>query len=181
MEMAFHPQWTSFHNAKKSFQRGSLTTSRLCVNNGLRQKTLPEPQPYLFTACPWEISLSPPGTRIVKFTSPPALSTRPDWWLTAFFLLQRWHSSPSRGISIVILLRFCWIGVYCFDLCNDTYFSERLHVPFLQGIWSDEGQGASSGGEGCWRRDLEWWWCGFWPSSPEICTLWLKISCGYMD
>ena len=68
-----------------------------------------------------------------------------------FFLLRRWGLSPDRGIRIVILLRFSWIGVYCFDLCNDTYFFfflEWLHVPFLQGIWNDEGQGAHGVGRG---------------------------------
>lgn len=102
-------------------------------------------------------------------------SSCPLYWsglmACCFFLLQRWGLSPDRGIRIVILLRFCWIGVYCFDLCNDTYFFKWLHVPFSQGIWSDESLGAGIEGAGHWRRDLEWRWGGFWPSRPEIYTL----------
>lgn len=87
MEMAFHPQWASFHNAKKSSQRGSLATARLCAipTDWDKKKNSAVLWPCQLTAHPWEISRSPPGTKIVKFTTPPALSTRVDWWHAAFF------------------------------------------------------------------------------------------------
>lgn len=170
MERTFHPPWTSFHNAK-SFQRGFLATASLLANPGQRPRTRPERLPYQLTAHPGEIFRSPPGTRTVKFMVPPALSTRVDWWHTAFFLLQRWCLSPDRGIRIVILLRFCWIGVYCFDLCNNTYFLNDCMFHFFRGFEAMRAKEWWGKGRGCWRKDLEWWWCGFWPSRPGICTL----------
>lgn len=90
-----------------------------------------------------------------------------------FFLLQRWRLSPDRGIRIVILLRFCWIGVYCFDLCNNTFFFflNDCMFHFFRGFAVMRAKELVVVGGGCWRKDLEWWWCGFWPSRPGICTL----------
>lgn len=127
---------------------------------------------HILTHHPWEISQSPPGTRRVKFTTPPSLSLE---WIDGmlfcfFFPLLRWSFSPDRGIRFVILLRVCWIGVYCFDLCNNTHFFEWLYVSFLWGIWSWRSSRVGGRGKGCWRRNLEWWWWCVWPSGPEICT-----------
>lgn len=95
VEMAFHPRWASFHNAKKAFQRGSLDMSKLCAvtmdwdkkkrDMGGGKKNSAEMWPWQLTARPWEISPSPSGTKIVQFTTPPALSTEVDWWHAAFF------------------------------------------------------------------------------------------------
>lgn len=87
-----------FPHAKKAFQRGSLTIARLWAitmgwdkkerDTGERErkrKISAEMWPYQLTVRPWEISWSPSGTKIVQFTSPPALSTGVDWWHAAFF------------------------------------------------------------------------------------------------
>ena len=85
MEMAFRPRWASFHNAKISKRLISYCQA-LCYTDGLRQKRYSaELWPRQRTSHPWEVSQSPPGTKIVKFTTPPALSTRVNWWHAAFF------------------------------------------------------------------------------------------------
>lgn len=134
------------------------------------QNTLPDLLSYQLTVHPWEFSRAFLGSKwLSSWLQLPSLQE----WIddTLLFSPPKMTFITRWGIRIVILLRFCWIGVYCFDLCNNTYFFEWLHVPFLQGIWSDEGQGASGEGEGCWRKGLEWQRCGFWPSRPGICTL----------
>lgn len=132
MEMAFHPRWASLHNAKKAFQRGSLDMARLCAITMDWDKKKRDMGGGKKKLCR-NVAMSAHSTSLGDFpesfwdqNSSVHDSSCPLYWsglmACCFFLLQRWGLSPDRGIRNVILLRFCWIEVYCFDLCNDTYF-----------------------------------------------------------
>lgn len=148
MEMAFHPRWASFHNAKKAFQRGSLTIARLCaitMDWDKKKRETGEEKEKLCRNVAMSAHSASLGDFLESFwdqnssvhdSSCPLY--RSGLMACCFFLLQRWGLSPDRGIRIVILLRFCWIGVYCFDLCNDTYFFKMTACSISSG-------------------DLKWW------------------------
>ena len=57
-----------FPQHKEVISKGLVSYCQTVCQQWTETKTLPELLPYQFAACPWQISLSPPGTRIVKFT-----------------------------------------------------------------------------------------------------------------
>lgn len=167
MEMAFYPLWTFVHNAEIISKRIICYCKASCehwAKTKCSTRTAALAAHSIYSVDSPEFS----RTRLLRVTL--FLPFLPEWIDDTLCIpLQRWCLSPDRRMSTIILLRCCCIRVYGTDLYNATYFLNDCLFYFFRGFEVTRAKKLTE--RRCWWRNLEWWWCGFWPSRFQILTI----------